>query len=42
MRRDRAYGDDVARRSVLAVFDLLGTGDERVAPYRRRMAALLH
>ena len=42
MRRDRPYGADVARRSMLAVFDLLGTGDERVAPYRRRMAALLH
>ena len=42
LRRDRTYGDDVARRSMLAVFDLLGGADERVAPFRRRMASLLH
>jgi putative thioredoxin len=42
MRRDRRYGDDLARRSLLAVFDLLGDGDELVTAYRRRMAALLH
>ena len=42
MHRDRMYGDDVARRSMLAVFELLGSEDERVAPFRRRMASLLH
>jgi putative thioredoxin len=42
MRRNRAYGDDVARRSILAVFDLLGSADERVAPFRRKLASLLH
>ena len=42
MQRDRMYGDDVARRSMLAVFELLGSEDERVAPFRRRMALLLH
>ena len=42
MQRDRMYGDDVARRSMLAVFELLGSEDERVAPFRRRMASLLH
>jgi len=42
MRHDRAYGDDVARRSILAVFEVLGSADERVAPFRRRMASLLH
>ncbi len=42
MRRDRGFGDDVARRSMLAVFDLLGNEDELVAAYRRRMASLLH
>jgi putative thioredoxin len=42
MQRDRMYGEDVARRSMLAVFELLGSEDERVAPFRRRMASLLH
>ena len=42
MQHDRAYGDDVARRSILAVFEVLGSADERVAPFRRRMASLLH
>jgi putative thioredoxin len=42
MQHDRAYGDDAARRSMLAVFELLGSDDERVATFRRRMASLLH
>jgi putative thioredoxin len=42
MRRDRRYGDDLARRSLLAVFDVLGEGHELTAGYRRRMASLLH
>ncbi|HEX9771922.1 MAG TPA: tetratricopeptide repeat protein [Steroidobacteraceae bacterium] len=42
MRRDRGYGDDVARRSLLAVFAMLGSAHELVIGYRRRMASLLH
>ena len=42
MQRDRMYGDDVARRSMLAVFELLGSEDARVVPFRRRMASRLH
>jgi putative thioredoxin len=42
MRRNRAFGDDLARRSLLMAFDVLGPGDDLVAAYRRRMAALLH
>ncbi len=42
MRRNRRYGDDLARRSLLAVFDVLGEGHELTASYRRRMASLLH
>jgi len=42
MRRDRRFGDDLARRSLLMAFDVLGPADELVAAYRRRMAALLH
>ena len=42
MRRDRTYGDEAARRSLLQVFDVLGEQDPLVAQYRRRMASLLH
>ncbi len=42
MRRDRAFGDDLGRRSLLTVFEILGEGDERVNRYRRQMARLLY
>ena len=42
MRRDRTYGEDAARRSLLQAFDVLGDDDPLVAQYRRRMASLLH
>jgi putative thioredoxin len=42
MRRDRRFGDDLARRSLLAVFDVLGEGHEFTQSYRRKMASLLH
>ncbi len=42
MRRDRAFGDDAARRSLLMAFDVLGEGHELVASTRRRIASLLH
>lgn len=42
LRRDRRFGDDLARRSILAAFDVLGEGHELTTSYRRRMASLLH
>ncbi len=41
MKRDRKYGDDAARKTLVKVFDLLGN-DPRVHDYRRRMASLLY
>ena len=41
MQKDRSYGDDIGRRDLLKVFELLGT-DPRVGAYRRRMASLLY
>jgi putative thioredoxin len=41
LKRDRNYGDNAARRGLIALFDLLGENDERVGKYRRRMANLL-
>ncbi|MBS1199344.1 MAG: thioredoxin [Proteobacteria bacterium] len=42
LRRDRRYGDGLARRSLLAAFDLLEGDDELANSYRRKMMALLH
>jgi putative thioredoxin len=42
MRRNRSYGEDLARRSLLQAFDVLGEQHELVTLYRRRMASLLH
>jgi putative thioredoxin len=41
MRKDRNFGDDAGRNTLLKVFDLLGD-DPRVGQYRRRMASMLY
>lgn len=41
MRRDRTYGDDAARKTMLKIFDLLGD-DPMAARYRGKMFNLLH
>ena len=41
MQKDRSFGDDAGRRTLLKVFELLGD-DPRVSRYRRKMASLLH
>ena len=41
MKKDRTFGDDAGRNTLLRVFELLGD-DPRVSQYRRRMANLLH
>jgi len=41
IRNDRAFGDDAARKSLLAVFELLGDEDELVAAYRRKLSAAM-
>jgi putative thioredoxin len=40
--RDRAFGDDVARRMMLSVFDLAADQPELVSSYRRRLSALIN
>lgn len=42
MQRDREFSDDIGRRGILAVFEIIGEGNELVPRYRRRMASLLH
>ncbi|MCU0976032.1 MAG: thioredoxin [Steroidobacteraceae bacterium] len=42
MQRDRRFGEDLARRSLLHAFALLGDQEDVVHHYRRRMMALMH
>ncbi|WP_111412812.1 tetratricopeptide repeat protein [Billgrantia lactosivorans] len=42
MRRDRAYGDDAARKTLLRVFDALGADHPLTVTYRRKLFTLLY
>jgi putative thioredoxin len=42
VRTNRRYGDDAARRAMVALFDVLGDSHELVVAYRRKVANLLH
>lgn len=41
-RRDRAFGDDAGRKTMLAIFDLLQGQSELVSRYRKLLASALH
>lgn len=42
VRRDRKFRDDIGRKTLLDVFNLLGGQNELVSAYRRELAALLN
>ncbi len=42
IEHDRAFGDDTARKTMLAVFDMAAAQRELVSRYRRRLAAALN
>ena len=42
MKKDRTYGEDAARKGMIAVFDLLGGQGELVTRYRARMMTALY
>ncbi len=42
VERDRGFGDDVARKTMLSVFDLAADQPQLVAGFRRRLAAALN
>lgn len=42
IRRDRQFGDDIGRKTLLTVFNLLGGSGEIVSHYRRLLAAALN
>jgi len=41
MMRDRAYGDDAARKTAIAIFDAMGD-DPQIPVFRRKLASLLN
>jgi len=42
VERDRGFGDDIGRRTMLSVFDLAGDQPQLVSTYRRRLATILN
>src|SRR5688500_10800179 len=42
VRRDRKYGDDAARKTMLKVFELLGSQGELVSEFRRKLASVMN
>lgn len=42
MRRDRAYGDDAGRTTLLELFETLGSQNPLVRQYRQRLFTLMH
>ncbi|TFH88281.1 tetratricopeptide repeat protein [Billgrantia azerbaijanica] len=42
VKRDRAYGDDAARKTLLRVFDALGADHPLTVSYRRKLFTLLY
>ncbi|MEJ2403076.1 MAG: thioredoxin [Candidatus Thiodiazotropha sp.] len=42
LQKDRAYGDNLAQKEILRIFDLLGGQGDLVKQYRKRLFNLLH
>jgi len=40
--RDRSFGDDIGRRTILSVFELMTDEPQRIGSYRRRLASALN
>ena len=42
LQRDRDFEDELARKTMIRIFELLGKGDEIATRYRRKMFTFLH
>lgn len=42
LKKDRQFRDELARRTMIKVFDMLGKGNELATAYRRKMFTFLH
>ena len=42
VRRDRAFGDDIGRKTLLQIFSLLGSDSDLVREYRGKLSSLIN
>jgi putative thioredoxin len=42
VRRDRSFGDDIGRKTILQIFSVLGNDSDLVSEYRKRLASALN
>ena len=42
LRKDKAWEEELARKTMIQVFNMLGKGNELATDYRRKMFTLLH
>ncbi len=42
MKRDRQYDEDIGRKDMIKIFEMLGNSGELVSQYRKKMASLLY
>ena len=42
LKKDKTFEDEIARKTMIEIFDLLGKGDPTATAYRRKMFAFLH
>ena len=42
LKKDRTWDDEIARKTMIRVFDMLGKGNELATAYRRKMFTFLH
>jgi putative thioredoxin len=42
LKIDKEFGDALARKTMIKVFELLGKGDPMATAYRRKMFTFLH
>ena len=42
VRRDRVFGDDIGRKTMLQIFNLLGSGSDLVRNYRGELSRILN
>jgi putative thioredoxin len=42
LKKDKSFDDELARKTMIKVFELLGKGDAMATAYRRKMFTFLH
>ena len=42
LKKDKSFEDELARKTMIRIFELLGKGDPTATAYRRKMFTFLH